>query len=127
MSRATLCALAFLVPLAAPSHAAEPETTEAIEYLLDHVASSDLEFVRNGKVHNGEEAAKHMRRKYEHFSKRIETPEDFIELAGTRSFLSGKTYTVKTAEAEIATADWLRAALADYLAATTDWAPTGAT
>lgn len=34
-----------------------------------------------------------MRQKYDHFADRIDSAESFIELAGTRSLLSGKVYT----------------------------------
>jgi len=98
--------------------AAEPasrsNSVAAIEHLLGSVAASDLQFVRNGKAHTGAEAAKHMRRKYKHFDDRIQSADDFIDLAATKSMLSGKKYSVHTADGEMATADWLRAVLADY-------------
>lgn len=101
--------------------AAEPvsqsESAAAIEYLLDSVAASDLQFMRNGKAHTGAKAAEHMRRKYEHFNDRIQSADDFIDLAATKSIMSGNKYTVRTADGEIATADWLRAVLADYRSA----------
>ena len=90
------------------------EPTAAIEYLLGLVAGSDLEFVRNGKTHTGAEAAEHMRRKYEYYVDRIQSPQDFIELAATKSILSGKLYKVRTAGGEVPTAEWLSSALADY-------------
>ena len=70
--------------------------------------------MRNGKAHTGTEAAEHMRRKYNHFDDRIRSADDFIDLAATKSMISGKKYTVSTAGGEMATADWLRAVLADY-------------
>ena len=94
--------------------AAQSESAAAIEYLLDSVAASDLQFMRNGKAHTGAEAAEHMHRKYKHFDDRIQSADDFIDLAATKSMLSGKKYTVRTADGEMATADWLRAVLADY-------------
>ena len=98
--------------------AAEPvsqsEPAAAIEYLLDSVAASDLQFMRNGKAHTGAKAAEHMRRKYEHFNDRIQSADDFIDLAATKSTISGKQYTVRTADGEMATADWLRSILTDY-------------
>ncbi len=90
------------------------ESTAAIEYLLDLMADSSLEFVRNGKTHTGAEAAAHVRQKYEHYANRIESPEDFIELAATKSLLSGKLYRVRTADGAVPTAEWLSSALADY-------------
>lgn len=55
-----------------------------------------------------------MRRKYEHFADRIRSPEEFIELAATRSILSGKPYTVRSEDGEIPTAEWLLTLLAEY-------------
>jgi len=97
--------------------APQSESAAAIEHLLDSVAASDLRFMRNGKAHTGTAAAEHMRRKYGHFEDRIQSPDDFIDLAATKSMLSGKKYTVHTADGEMATADWLRAVLADYYSA----------
>ena len=94
--------------------APQSESTAAIEYLLASVAGSELEFVRNGKTHSGADAVKHMRRKYEHFEDRIHSPEEFIELAATKSMLSGKAYTVRSEDGEIPTAEWLQTLLAEY-------------
>ena len=94
--------------------ASQSESAAAIEHLLDSVAASELQFMRNGKAHSGTEAAEHMRRKYNHFDDRIRSADDFIDLAATKSMISGKKYTVSTAGGEMATADWLRAVLADY-------------
>ena len=94
--------------------ASQSKSVAAIEHLLGSVAASDLQFMRNGKEHTGAEAAEHMRRKYEHFDDRIQSADNFIDLAATKSMMSGKKYTVSTADGEMATADWLRAVLADY-------------
>jgi FPC/CPF motif-containing protein YcgG len=90
----------------------EPEA--AIEFLLARVVSSDLQFVRNGKVHAPPEAVRHMRRKYEYYKNRIKTAEDFIALAATKSMISGKQYTIRSNAGEELAADWLNSALAEY-------------
>jgi len=110
---ASLAALACANGAAADA-APQSESTAAIEYLLASVAGSELQFVRNGKAHSGPEAVKHMRRKYEHFADRIQSPEEFIELAATKSILSGKAYTVRSDDGEIPTAEWLQTLLAKY-------------
>lgn len=90
--------------------------TQTVEYLLDYVADSGLVFIRNGKQHDSVAAADHMRGKYEHFSKKIATPEDFIERAATKSLMSGKAYLVVLETGEtVPTAIWLNAALENYL------------
>ena len=85
-----------------------------IEYLLASVAASNVEFIRNGKVHSPDEAEEHMRRKYEYYSKRIETAEDFIARAGTKSMMSGKPYMVRLADREMRASEWLHSMLVDY-------------
>ena len=110
---ASLAALAGSTGVVADT-TSQSESTVTIEYLLASVAASELQFVRNGKAHSGADAVKHMRRKYEYFADRIHSPEEFIELAGTKSMLSGKAYTVRGNNGEIPTAEWLRTILAEY-------------
>lgn len=115
-------ALQGLVPAWSDDSTALPGgTTAEIEFLLDRVSRSELTFVRNGDEHEGPEAEKHMRRKYEHFLKKgkIRDTDDFIDLAGTRSLMSGQPYTVRLGDGgELMTADWLRSVLDAYRAGT---------
>ena len=94
-----LLPLALLTSYAA--NAVQPASCTSLEstvgYLMDQAARSPLTFVRNGNPHTGPGAAAHMRKKYDHFRKDIQPPEDFIRLAATKSLLSGKPYTVVTA------------------------------
>lgn len=110
---AALAALAFAAEAAAESPS-QSESKAAIEFLLARVASSELEFVRNGKTYPGPEAVNHMRRKYEYYAERIRSPEEFIELAGTKSVISGKAYKIRDVDGEVPAADWLRDVLAEY-------------
>lgn len=88
-----------------------PELTARVEAIFSEVRHSGCEFFRNGKAHDPEEAEKHMRRKFEHFSDEIDSVDTFIELAGTRSLMSGRPYTVRCpGQPEQATADWLKEA-----------------
>ncbi len=112
--------ISSIAPVASADAASESEPQAAIEYLLAQVANSELEFVRNDKMHAGPDAAKHMRRKYEHYADRIHSPEDFIELAATKSILSGKKYQVRDGDAVIPTAEWLHDLLNDYRASPHD-------
>jgi hypothetical protein len=92
---------------------AEPgaELTARVEAIFSEVRLSDCEFFRNGKAHDPEEAEKHMRRKFEHFSDEIDSVDKFIELAGTRSLMSGRPYTVRCpGQPERPTAEWLKEA-----------------
>ena len=88
---------------------------EIVGHLLDYVAKSESVFIRNGKEHSSEKAAAHIRKKYEHYKEEIETPEDFIRLAATKSMISGKSYMVRLEDGrEIHCAEWLAAELAAY-------------
>src|SRR5262245_11444481 len=68
--------------------AALEDTEKAISYLLDYVSRADATFIRNGQQATGPQAADHLRQKWDYFRKSIKTPEDFIQLAATRSELS---------------------------------------
>ncbi|MEX2962464.1 DUF5329 family protein [Microbulbifer sp. TYP-18] len=65
---------------------------QEISYLLSFVSSSNCLFIRNGKSHAAEEAAKHIQRKYNHFKAEIDSTEEFIELSATKSVFTGKPY-----------------------------------
>jgi hypothetical protein len=86
-----------------------------ISYLLDCVQKADVIFIRNGKQHQPEAAARHMERKLDHFRDEIETPEDFIRLTATKSMVSGKPYLVRFPNGEeIQTKIWLTKVLERY-------------
>jgi hypothetical protein len=83
-----------------------------IAFLLAYVKNSDVIFIRNNREHRPEEAAAHMRRKYEHFKDQIKTPEDFILLAGAKSLMIGKAYQVRMKDGKtMLTRTWLEEAL----------------
>ena len=88
-----------------------------INYLLDYVEISGCEFYRNGSWHDSEKAQQHMRTKFEYFSaqKGIETAEDFIDKAASKSSLSGQPYEVRCGTCTtVTTGPWLKAVLARY-------------
>jgi hypothetical protein len=86
-----------------------------IAYLLQHVAQSNLIFIRNGAMHPPQEAEKHMRRKYEYFKKKIRTPEDFIRLCASMSTVTGRPYQVKLPDGRVLRTDqWMLSALSQY-------------
>jgi uncharacterized protein (DUF2345 family) len=82
---------------------------------LEYVKNADVVFIRNNREHTADEAAAHMRRKYEHFKDQMKTPEDFIRFAGTKSSLSGKPYQIRMKDGQtILTQKWLEDALEKY-------------
>jgi hypothetical protein len=104
-------ALIFLSMSAGQMIAAE-SLDESIKFLLDYVAKSDATFIRNGQKHTPQEAANHIKAKYEHFKSEIKTPEDFIRLSASKSLLTGQHYLVRTADGKEMHLDaWLTEAL----------------
>lgn len=106
-----LAQCAFLLACNVPVQAAATEEVRSeIQFLLQTIAQSNCEFQRNGSWHAAADASAHLKRKFEYLNKRnlADTVPLFIERAGTRSSMSGKTYTVRCANTpEQASADWL--------------------
>ena len=101
----------LLLALPLPAEADEP-LNQTIDYLLDYVAKSDATFIRNGQTHTPQEAADHIKAKYEHFKREIKTPEDFIRLSASKSLLTGQPYLVRTKDGkEMKLSAWLTDAL----------------
>ena len=72
-----------------------------IDFLISYVHDSKCIFNRNGINYNGSEAVTHIKRKYDYFKNEIKTTKDFIELAATKSEISGRNYTVKCKNSEL--------------------------
>lgn len=110
--RALALLLTTLFAIAAFAAENEP-VSKTVDYLIAQVEkSSEVKFIRNGDEHNAKDAAKHMRRKYDHFKKEIKTPEDFIEKCAAKSELSGKPYMIKKADGStMKCEDWMKALL----------------
>jgi hypothetical protein len=93
----------------------DPEPT--VLYLIDVVAKSEQTFVRNSRHYSGTQAAEHLRRKYNHLRERIGSTDDFIELAASRSMITGKPYlAIDSAGRARPVSEWLRQVLSDYCA-----------
>lgn len=118
MRRYLTCAV-FVVALSiapAPGRAAElPAASKAeIGALLDRLGQSGCEFNRNGTWYDAPKARAHLARKLDYLldKKLVESTEQFIELAGSKSSTTGKSYSVKCRnEQPIPSADWLKAQL----------------
>lgn len=88
-----------------------------IEHLFDFLSKSGCEFQRNGSWYIAPKAAEHIRNKYDYLVKRdlISSAEEFIELAASRSSISGKDYQVKCADqAVVNSAKWFAQELERY-------------
>lgn len=86
---ATLAGVLFAFAVAAGPG---PEASAEIDRLLAFIRDSTCGFVRNGREYRSERAYRHVRRKFDYFFEQIESAEDFIELAATRSTQSGRPY-----------------------------------
>ena len=115
-----IAAVVMLVSLQAGAEKKDDEAKQedleaTIAHLLEFVRTSDVIFIRNGKEHSAEDAVKHIQKKYNHYKKKIKTPEDFIEKSATKSMMSGKLYQIKLKDGTVITCkDWLTAELERY-------------
>jgi hypothetical protein len=107
----------FAIVLFMPSKgsaATKDSLLPAINHLLKYVEESKCTFIRNDKAFDAKEAARHIKTKYESFISDIKTPEDFIDLAASKSMLSGRPYFVRCADSSQLSADWLKRELFNY-------------
>ena len=82
-----------------------------INFLLSYIGSSGCEFYRNGTWSDSKTAQTHLRDKYNYLvaGNQINTTEDFIEKAATKSSLSGQSYKVRcNGSATVSSKQWLR-------------------
>ena len=104
-----------VVPVSMADESRAEDLDRTIAYLLQHVARSNLIFIRNGVMYSPREAEEHMRRKYEYFKKKIQTPEDFIRLCASMSTVTGRPYQVKLPDGRVLRTDqWMLSALSQY-------------
>jgi capsule polysaccharide modification protein KpsS len=117
--RWSLIAGVLLAAALPPGARATPAVTAQaeIDHLLDFVESSGCEFYRNGSWYDSKQARAHLRYKYDALmaADRIQTAEDFIEKAATKSSVSGRVYEIRcNGGTAVATGQWLREELARY-------------
>jgi hypothetical protein len=115
----TLLALALLGP--GWALAMTPTEEAAIDHLNRYIAQSDCLFARNGSIYGASKAAEHIATKYRAVKSRIDTAEQFIEYAASRSSISGQPYIVQCGVGQaLSSADWLGRELARYRTAVRD-------
>lgn len=93
----TAC-LAALALCRGPAHAAPgPQATREISALMAALGQSGCRFERNGAWHDAEDARAHLQRKYDTLLRRdlVDTAEQFIERAASRSSMTGRAYHVR--------------------------------
>jgi hypothetical protein len=109
-------AVVLLVTLSWAGHAApSAQAKHEIQGLMDALATSSCEFQRNGTWHGRDEARKHLQRKYDYLLRKdlVDTAEQFIERAASKSSISGRAYQVRCpGQAAQPAAIWFKAKLA---------------
>jgi hypothetical protein len=91
--------------------------TLEVDALLAAVEHSGCEFNRNGSWYGAQGAQAHLRDKFIYLHDKIHSAEDFIELAATRSAMSGTPYAMRCAGQNTSTHQWLIERLAALRAA----------
>lgn len=71
------------------------DETEKIKRLLFIIEKSNITFIRNGVEYDSNEAASHLRSKWEQSNGQITTLKSFIDDIASKSSMSQKTYLVK--------------------------------
>jgi hypothetical protein len=104
--------LLLLVLLLAPmlAMATQAPAHPEIDALIARVAQArGVVFIRNGSEHSASEAAAHLQRKLDAAHGRITTAEQFIDVLGTRSSMTGIAYRVRFADGHVVeSAVWLQ-------------------
>ncbi|MCW9012761.1 MAG: DUF5329 domain-containing protein [Gammaproteobacteria bacterium] len=91
-----------------PSEAVPGSQSQAeIQHLLNFISSSDCSFTRNGSEHSALDARKHIEKKFNYVKSRVNSAEDFIQYAATRSSMSGEIYRVNCDGVSLTTGEWL--------------------
>jgi len=96
-----------------------PQVQLDVEFLLTSIGSSGCAFYRNGSWSDAPDAEAHLRSKYRSLSAMdgIDTTEQFIERAATRSSLSGQDYAVRCGGGPVVSSrQWLLDRLARHRA-----------
>ncbi len=117
-AQTTLLALAWLPVLCAAQ--LSPVARQEIDGLLRAVGSSGCEFMRGGTAYAAAKAQDHLQQKFEYLDARaqLQSAEDFITKAATRSSMTGEPYGIRCAGAAAQPSDdWMRARLKTLRAA----------
>lgn len=86
------------------------QVTQEIKGLLDFVEHSECQFVRNGSEFPGPRARVHLEKKLNYLEGKnmVSSAEDFIDLAATKSSMSGRAYEVRCPEGVQPASTWLK-------------------
>lgn len=99
---------------AAPAAGSDADWQAEVAYLLSYIEQSGCSFNRNGKVYDSVQAREHIGKKYDYVKKRINSTEQFITYAATKSSITGKSYQVTCDDATRPSSRWLEEVLLNY-------------
>lgn len=72
---------------------------EKIDRLIESIrAMKGATFIRNGSEHTCQEAAAHLKAKYEKHGSKIKSADEFISFLATKSSMSGEVYKIRFAD-----------------------------
>ena len=74
---------------------ANSQESEKIRFLLNRIANSEGQFLRNGEWHDGKEARQWFLYKMQHWVSGVKTAKDFIERVASFSQKTGEPYLVQ--------------------------------
>ncbi|WP_060511109.1 DUF5329 domain-containing protein [Pseudomonas sp. NBRC 111124] len=106
MMAASVCVIAIIVDTRV---VALPEAANEIRGLLEFIEKSDCTFIRNGAEYSGPRARAHLEQKLNYLESKdkVKSAEDFIDLAATKSSMSGRAYEVRCSEGTEPAGIWL--------------------
>lgn len=110
ISQLMMAVSACVIPLIVGTKVeALPQTAAEIRGLLEFVENSDCTFIRNGAAYAGPRARAHLERKlnYLESKNKVKSAEDFIDLAATKSSMSGRAYEVRCSDGTEPAGIWL--------------------
>ncbi len=116
-------AILLLVSGAAFAQNPLPATSREIGQLFAALESSRCEFHRNGSWHSAQKASEHLHRKYDYLLEKglVTSTESFIELAATKSSMTGKPYLVRCGNAQpVPSMSWFTSKLKELRARPAD-------
>ncbi len=106
--------LSWLFAAAGAAAPLAPAAKAEIDGLLSRLEASQCQFNRNGSWHSAADAKSHLLNKLKYLEDRgaVQTAEQFIELAASKSSVSGDAYLVKCGGgAAVPSAVWLQSQL----------------
>lgn len=87
-----------------------------IDFLISSVENlKGAKFIRNGSEYDGKKAADHLRMKLKSAGDKVQTADDFIRLCASKSYLSGKPYTIRSSDGKTESSErYFREKLKEY-------------